>query len=132
VLPRQNGPLGTYENLHVVVPCRACGSESERTIQIKYGACWLRDLRIGDSVRWGPDEGPIYGMPATGRAWISAYSLPCPHCGDDSDFADFAVIVEDSLLLGVVQAPVGFRFLEVEAEPIPFGTAELPQPEPLK
>ncbi len=56
--PRQNGPMGTYENLHVVVPCRACGSESERTPQIKYGACWLRDLQTGDTVRWGPDEVP--------------------------------------------------------------------------
>jgi endogenous inhibitor of DNA gyrase (YacG/DUF329 family) len=123
--------MGTFENLHVVVPCRACGRESERTLQIKYGACWLRDLHIGDTVRWGPNEGPVYGKPAKGRAWISAYSYPCPLCGDESDFADFAVIVEGSLLVGVVQAPVGNRFREDENEPLWLGTGELPQWEPL-
>jgi len=121
--------VGTFENLHVVVPCRSCHKELERTLQIKYGACYQRDARVGDAIRWGPDDGPIYGTPIRGRGWVSAYSDRCPNCGDESNFADFAVIIDDGVIVGAMQAPMGCRFEEQDDDPgiVPLSADQHPE-----
>lgn len=104
--------MGVYNKIHVVHPCRSCGNEGERTLQIKYGACYLHDLRLGDSIPWEQGQGWIYGKPIEGRGWIPAYSDRCPDCGDESSCADFAVILDGGVIAEPVQAPIGLCFRE--------------------
>jgi len=120
--------VGTRENLHVVVPCRCCRKEVERTLQIKYGACYLRDVQLDDAIRWSSDDGFIYGRPIKGRGWVCAYSDRCPNCGDESDFADFAVIIDDGVIIEAMQAPMGCRFEEQDDDPgiVPLAADERP------
>jgi hypothetical protein len=113
--------VGLFNNFHVSMQCRKCGQTVPRTLQFKYGECHLYDYEPGDSVGWGV-KGVIHGEPDQGRAWLPCYSDQCPNCGDESDFADFALIVNRSLLIGAVQAPGGYRFREeVDVVPLLFG-----------
>ena len=72
-------------------------------------------LQLGDEVRWATVRAHRLNMPdgAAGRAWLPAYSdSPRPSCGDDAEFADFAVILDGDRLVGAVSAPVDHRFEE--------------------
>ena len=103
---------------------------SARILQIKYGECELYDLHPGDSVRWATGNREVlnHGTEPSGKAWIPAYSGACPICGDESWFADFAVGVDGSQLVGAVQAPLGYRFAE-DSEVVRIAVVEDPTPE---
>jgi hypothetical protein len=128
-----NYALGVYDIVHVAHPCRSCGQTVERTLQIKYGACWAHELRPGDAITWTEGAGYVYGASMKGSGWIPAYSDRCPNCGDESDFADFAVIIADDLIVKTVQAPVGSRFVEDtgEAGIFPLAPDQNPKPVPV-
>lgn len=124
--------VGVYNRVHGVVPCRRCGASTERALQAEYGECYLYDLRPGDSVKWASGRSRILnrGTRATGRAWVPAYAeASCPACGDESEWADFAVIVRGDVIEGAVQAPLGFIFREDE-DVVPLSDEERPVPVP--
>src|ERR1700722_8819842 len=81
---------------------------------MEYGDCRLHRYRIVDFVSWVSGEAISrnYEEEAKGRAWIPAYSDPCPNCDDEANWADFAVVVDRSRLESVVQAPLGCFFPE--------------------
>lgn len=121
--------MGLYNVVHVVVPCRRCGASPGRQVQIKYGECNLYDLRPGDVVGWAKGRSRILnrGTRVQGRAWVPAYSAPCPTCRDDSERADFAVIVQDDVIEGAAQAPLGCYFRE-DQDVVPLAGGDQPMP----
>jgi hypothetical protein len=122
--------VGVYNLVHVVVPCRRCSASFERAVQVKYGECYLYDLRPGDSVKWASGSSAMLnrGTRATGRAWVPAYAdRPCPACGDEADWADFAVLVRGDVIESAVQAPLGTIFRE-DQDVVPLLADERPVP----
>jgi hypothetical protein len=115
--------------LHVKERCTNCGLEVERMLQFFYGKRDQDHYVLGDTVAWWPEPDWNYGGPVQGRAWLPSYSSSCPDCGYDADFADFAIVIDGSRLVSVVQAPPGQRFRE-EIEVVPLDGDELPQWEP--
>jgi hypothetical protein len=122
--------VGVYNLLHVEMACRRCGDVVPRVLQFKYGAGYLYDYHVGDDVSWASGGARILnrGRRTTGPAWVPAYAeRPCPHCGDEATFADFAVIVHGNRLLDAVQAPLGFHFRE-DQDIVPLSPGEQPSP----
>ena len=121
--------MGVYNTLHVEMPCRRCGARVDRELQIHYGKCQLYHLRPGDAMRWatGQAQAMNQGHPVEGRAWVPAYSNACPSCGDESNYADFAVLINGGMIEGAVQAPLGYIFSELE-EVVPLGDEDQPTP----
>jgi hypothetical protein len=111
--------------LHVTTECRNCRQQTQRVLQFFYGKRDQDHYALGDSVAWWPPEHEDWneGGPARGRAWLPSYSGAFPECGHDASFADFAIIVQESRLVSVVQAPPGQRFRE-DVEVVPMGAHE--------
>ena len=126
--------MGVYNRVHIDAPCRHCGEVGTRVVQIKFGECQLYDYRLGDSVRWASGRKALlnHGQPVQGRAWTPAYAEePCPSCGTNSEFAEFAVVLRGDELVAAVQAPRGYSFAE-DLDVVPLEDAESPswRPDP--
>ncbi len=130
VLTHRPRPDVGFNLLHVTKRCANCGHDVERVLEFFYGRRDQDHYALGDAVAWWPEpdrnEG---GGPVQGRAWLPADSDPCPDCGYEASFADFAIVIDGSRLVSVVQAPPGQRFRE-DIGVVPLRGGDQPQWEP--
>jgi hypothetical protein len=60
---------------------------------------------------WGEGDGVHVGDPDAPRVWCPCYAAtPCPGCGNDDDRPGFALVIEESAISAVFQAPQGFFY----------------------
>jgi hypothetical protein len=105
--------MGTYNIVTVPVGCRVCGLVSERDLQLHYGEKRMHHYRVGDRLLWSSGDGVRVGDPAAPRVWCPCYAAaPCPACGDDADCPGFAVVIDQSVISAVFQAPPGTFYPE--------------------
>jgi hypothetical protein len=105
--------MGTYNTVKAPVGCRSCGLVSGRDLQLHYGEKRMHRYHVGDRLLWGNGNGVRVGDPDAPRVWCPCFAeTPCPGCGHDDDRPEFALVIDESVISAVFQAPLGFFYPE--------------------
>ncbi len=125
----QGPDVEAFNLLHVNECCTNCGNDVDRVLEFFYGKRAQVHYALGDTVAWWPEPDWNEGGPVQGRAWLPSDSDQCPGCGYEASFADFAIVIDGSRLVSVVQAPPGQRFRD-DIGVVPLNGDDEPQWEP--
>lgn len=105
--------MGIYNTVTAPVSCRSCGLVSTCDLQLHYGEKRIHRYQLGDRLLWGKGTGVRVGDPDALRVWCPCFAeSPCPGCGHDDDRPEFALVIDESVISAVFQAPLGFFYPE--------------------
>lgn len=101
--------MGIYNIVTAPADCRVCGLVSARDLQLHYGEKRMHRYQVGDRLLWGSVDGVRVGDPEAPRVWCACYAAaPYPGCDNDDDRPEFAIVIEESVISAVFQAPRGW------------------------